>query len=79
MVLEGETLNPIDLPSGCRFHPRCPEAISLCSKVEPHLEDLGEDHQAACLLVSAGGATGATVATGGTDVAELAAQVTAEQ
>ncbi len=78
MVLEGETPNPIDLPSGCRFHPRCPEAISLCSKVEPRLEDLGEDHQVSCLLVSADGATVATVATRGTDGDDLAAQVTAE-
>lgn len=52
MVLKGETPDPIDLPSGCRFHPRCPEAIALCPKVEPRLEDLGQDHQAACLLVS---------------------------
>ncbi len=51
-VLKGETPDPIDLPPGCRFHPRCPEAMALCSKVEPRLEDLGEDHQAACLLVS---------------------------
>jgi len=51
MVLQGETPDPIDLPSGCRFHPRCPEAISLCAKVEPRLEDLGDDHQVACLLV----------------------------
>jgi oligopeptide/dipeptide ABC transporter ATP-binding protein len=67
MVLEGETPNPIDLPTGCRFHPRCPEVISLCAKVEPRLEDLGEDHHVACLLVSADGATGSTGA------AELAA------
>jgi peptide/nickel transport system ATP-binding protein len=52
MVLQGETPDPIDLPSGCRFHPRCPEAISLCAKVEPQLEDLGDDHQVACLLVA---------------------------
>jgi peptide/nickel transport system ATP-binding protein len=56
MVLQGETPDPIDLPSGCRFHPRCPEAMPLCSKVEPRLEDLGKDHQTACLLVSAEGA-----------------------
>jgi len=50
MVLQGETPDPIDLPSGCRFHPRCPEVKPLCSKVEPRLEDLGESHQVACLL-----------------------------
>ncbi len=52
MVLEGETPNPINLPTGCRFHPRCPVAIPECSQVEPQLEDLGEDHQAACLLAN---------------------------
>ena len=54
-VLQGETPDPIDLPSGCRFHPRCPEAFALCPKVQPQLEDLGDHHQAACLLASANG------------------------
>ena len=53
--LQGETPDPIDLPSGCRFHPRCPEAFALCPKVQPQLEDLGNHHQAACLLASANG------------------------
>jgi peptide/nickel transport system ATP-binding protein len=53
MVLQGETPDPIDLPSGCRFHPRCPEAFALCPKVEPQLEDLGDGHHVACLLVQA--------------------------
>jgi peptide/nickel transport system ATP-binding protein len=52
-VLQGETPDPIDLPSGCRFHPRCPEVFALCPKVQPKLEDLGDDHHAACLLASA--------------------------
>ena len=51
VVLKGETPNPIDLPTGCRFHPRCPVAIPRCSKVEPRLDDLGQDHRVACLLV----------------------------
>jgi peptide/nickel transport system ATP-binding protein len=55
MVLEGETPDPIDLPSGCRFHPRCPEAFNLCPKVEPKLADVGTGHQAACLLVNGRG------------------------
>lgn len=52
MVLQGETPDPIDLPTGCRFHPRCPEAITQCSQVEPQLENLGENHQVACLLAN---------------------------
>jgi len=51
IVLEGETPNPIDLPSGCRFHPRCPVAEPQCAMIEPKLKDLGENHQAACLLL----------------------------
>ncbi|MFC0272855.1 ABC transporter ATP-binding protein [Metabacillus herbersteinensis] len=33
--LEGEAPNPINVPNGCRFHPRCPVAIDKCKKVEP--------------------------------------------
>ncbi len=49
MILVGETPNPIDLPSGCRFHPRCPEASDQCSQTEPELQIVGADHQVACL------------------------------
>jgi oligopeptide/dipeptide ABC transporter ATP-binding protein len=51
MILTGETPNPIDLPSGCRFHPRCPVASDRCSQTEPHLQPVGDNHQAACLRV----------------------------
>ena len=49
MILVGETPNPIDLPSGCRFHPRCPVASDRCSQSEPQLRSVGRDHQVACL------------------------------
>lgn len=51
MILQGETPNPIDLPPGCRFHPRCPVAISVCKKSDPGLFQVSETHQAACLLL----------------------------
>jgi len=51
LILEGETPNPIDVPGGCRFHPRCPVAIARCQQVDPALYQVGEMHQAACLLV----------------------------
>ena len=51
MILVGETPNPIDLPSGCRFHPRCPVASEECSQSEPELHSAGPDHQVACLRV----------------------------
>jgi len=53
IVLKGETPDPIDLPSGCRFHPRCPVAIPSCAEEDPALEDVGKGHRAACLLLRA--------------------------
>ena len=51
-ILRGETPNPIDVPSGCRFHPRCPIAIEACRETDPELRTpAGErDHRAACIL-----------------------------
>ena len=52
VILQGETPNPIHLPSGCRFHPRCPVAMEHCKSKDPAYVDVGEGHQAACWLVS---------------------------
>ncbi|MBV6400607.1 MAG: Oligopeptide transport ATP-binding protein OppF [Anaerolineales bacterium] len=52
VILQGETPNPINLPTGCRFHPRCPVAIDICKETDPPLEELSQGHQAACLLLS---------------------------
>jgi oligopeptide/dipeptide ABC transporter ATP-binding protein len=51
LILQGETPNPIDLPSGCRFHPRCPVALDVCKQSDPALLDVSATHQAACLLL----------------------------
>jgi oligopeptide/dipeptide ABC transporter ATP-binding protein len=51
LILQGEVPNPIDVPSGCRFHPRCPIAQESCKSSDPALVSVGADHQAACLLV----------------------------
>jgi oligopeptide/dipeptide ABC transporter ATP-binding protein len=48
-VLRGETPNPIDVPPGCRFHPRCPIAIDACTEIDPELRGTA-DHRAACIL-----------------------------
>jgi peptide/nickel transport system ATP-binding protein len=50
IILQGETPNPIHLPSGCRFHPRCPLVFDACSKYDPALLPITADHNAACLL-----------------------------
>jgi len=53
IILQGETPNPIDVPPGCRFHPRCPVAIDQCKQVDPPFVEVGVSHQAACLLIAA--------------------------
>ena len=53
-ILVGETPDPTRVPSGCRFHPRCPVALERCTSVDPGLVTIGEDHAAACVLVEGG-------------------------
>jgi oligopeptide/dipeptide ABC transporter ATP-binding protein len=53
-VLKGETPDPSRIPSGCRFHPRCPVAVDACRSIDPALVSVGHDHQAACILVGSG-------------------------
>lgn len=49
VVLEGDVPSPINPPSGCRFHPRCPKArLPHCADEEPQLRSHGPDHVAAC-------------------------------
>jgi oligopeptide/dipeptide ABC transporter ATP-binding protein len=51
MILVGDVPSPINPPSGCRFHPRCPKAQNLCTEVDPALEVKKNDltgHLAAC-------------------------------
>jgi oligopeptide/dipeptide ABC transporter ATP-binding protein len=50
IILSGDVPNPIDPPSGCSFHPRCPIAIERCRIEEPQLRDLGNGHSVACHL-----------------------------
>ena len=51
VILAGETPDPSNIPSGCRFHPRCPLAFDRCPIVDPPLFAVGAGHEAACLLV----------------------------
>jgi oligopeptide/dipeptide ABC transporter ATP-binding protein len=47
-VVSGEPPNPIDPPSGCVFHPRCPHATDVCRTVQPPLTRYANGHLAAC-------------------------------
>jgi hypothetical protein len=47
-VVGGEPPNPIDPPSGCVFHTRCPRASEVCRDVEPQLTEYANGHIAAC-------------------------------
>jgi oligopeptide/dipeptide ABC transporter ATP-binding protein len=50
-LLTGETPNPVDVPTGCRFHPRCPIAVERCSALDPALGVArNASHEVACLL-----------------------------
>ncbi len=48
--LTGAVPNPSDLPTGCRFHPRCPKAMARCRESEPALKLVASGHQVACHL-----------------------------
>jgi oligopeptide/dipeptide ABC transporter ATP-binding protein len=52
-LLEGELPDAANVPSGCRFHPRCPHRFEPCDKVDPPLFAAGgaPDHRTACLLL----------------------------
>lgn len=53
IILTGEVPSPLNPPSGCRFHPRCPSAMPVCSQQEPTLSQT-QDRLVACHLFSAG-------------------------
>jgi oligopeptide/dipeptide ABC transporter ATP-binding protein len=60
VILGGETPDPSRIPSGCRFHPRCPVAFDRCPIVDPPLIAVGPDHAAACLLLADGASESTT-------------------
>jgi oligopeptide/dipeptide ABC transporter ATP-binding protein len=52
VILTGETPNPINLPNGCRFHPRCPQVMESCKVIDPPSIQLNITHEATCLLLN---------------------------
>ncbi len=51
ILLAGDVPSPANPPAGCKFHPRCRYAESICSQEEPLLNEITPDHYAACHLV----------------------------
>jgi oligopeptide transport system ATP-binding protein len=52
IILHGDVPSPINPPSGCRFHTRCPWAIEECKIQEPALAEIRPRHEAACIRIS---------------------------
>jgi oligopeptide/dipeptide ABC transporter ATP-binding protein len=49
IILKGDVPSPADVPPGCPFHPRCPEAIPECAREVPFLKDVAGGHWVACI------------------------------
>lgn len=56
IILTGDVPSPINPPSGCHFHTRCPYVMDVCKKIDPILADQGDGHFVACHLYSGSGA-----------------------
>ncbi|MEZ5345469.1 MAG: ATP-binding cassette domain-containing protein [Pyrinomonadaceae bacterium] len=52
VILTGDVPSPINPPTGCHFHTRCPYAIEQCKTTEPKLVEIKPDHFAACIRIS---------------------------
>jgi oligopeptide/dipeptide ABC transporter ATP-binding protein len=62
-LAQGDVPSPIDIPAGCRYHPRCPYAQRICMEEEPPLTELRPGHYGACHFPGAAAATQIVAAT----------------
>ncbi len=49
-LIKGDVPSPIDIPTGCRFHTRCPYAMDVCKSVEPEMKEVEKNHFVSCHL-----------------------------
>jgi oligopeptide transport system ATP-binding protein len=56
IILSGDVPSPINPPSGCHFHTRCPYAMEVCKRIDPLISDQGGGHYVACHLYPGSGA-----------------------
>ncbi|HBG48927.1 MAG TPA: peptide ABC transporter substrate-binding protein [Cyanobacteria bacterium UBA9971] len=52
IILKGDLPSPVTMPSGCKFHTRCPYVMDICSKVDPEYTELSQNHKAKCHLLN---------------------------
>ncbi len=50
IILKGDVPSPVNPPAGCRFHPRCPKALEVCSQFEPRMAEVEANHFVMCHL-----------------------------
>ena len=56
IILTGDVPSPINPPSGCHFHTRCPYVMDVCKQIDPIFADQGRGHYVACHLYPGSGA-----------------------
>ena len=52
IILKGDVPSPVNPPSGCHFHTRCPKVQEICKKQDPEFKDIGNGHYVACNFVN---------------------------